>query len=661
MISIVITAYNNDEFIHECLDSVISSCKNLEYEILLGIDNCEKTYKSVLNQKKKYQNLKLFFFKKKPGTYIIRNTLFKECQYKKIIFFDSDDLMSKNLVSKTNELLDNFDFVKFSFFNFKENEELKLINETSSNNYAAGAFGINKHVFKFLNGFEPWVCAADNEFFWRVESNKFKIRYLSEAPFFYRRYNQSLSNASNTNMNSTIRKKYHEIRSSKRKTSNYGPLPDLVISDFQKRIDVPNKVKSNLIIVSTIWNAKNFVRTYVNSIKRQQYKNFKVFVIDDNSNDGTYETLLEEISDDTRFTIFKNTTQKFKTQNFYELINNNELIDDEDVIIELDGDDYFFGNDVLNKVDYHFSNLDLWIAGYNWIDNFRRKSPFTAIPDADNPRKNIWGFSAMRVFKAFLFRNIKKTDLMFEGEFIKAANDIAYGMPMLEMAGKEHFKKFNDITYVYNWHNRNTHTINSSVKDTTLQKRTEKYIYSLPRYNKLKFKLTKTEKEHIEIQSKNLKENRNLKLDTINKKINKNYIVIKQKKNNLVEKTNDLKNINLTEVKNKVEEETSTIKEILSENIIVNNTDTINNKEKNNLISKLVTNVDLKKFNPVIIENNEKYKVNDNKKILEYINNKENLKIIKSIVDSPKIVKPQNKTDIDNRRKEWQEIFLKKS
>jgi len=214
---------------------------------------------------------------------------------------------------------------------------------------------------------------------------------------------------------------------------------------------------------------------------------------------------------------------------------------------------------------------------------------------------------------------------------------------------------------VYNWHNRNTHTINSSVKDTTLQKRTEKYIYSLPRYNKLKFKLTKTEKEHIEIQSKNLKENRNLKLDTINKKINKNYIVIKQKKNNLVEKTNDLKNINLTEVKNKVEEETSTIKEILSENIIVNNTDTINNKEKNNLISKLVTNVDLKKFNPVIIENNEKYKVNDNKKILEYINNKENLKIIKSIVDSPKIVKPQNKTDIDNRRKEWQEIFLKKS
>jgi len=62
MISIITTAYNNKDYIKDSIESMISSVGDIEYEILLGIDNCYKTLESVkrslLNPK---YNLKIYF------------------------------------------------------------------------------------------------------------------------------------------------------------------------------------------------------------------------------------------------------------------------------------------------------------------------------------------------------------------------------------------------------------------------------------------------------------------------------------------------------------------------------------------------------------------------------------------------------------------------
>lgn len=55
MITIITTAFNNTEFIEECLDSIINSSKNLEFELLVGIDNCEKTLFKCFEIKKNIQ------------------------------------------------------------------------------------------------------------------------------------------------------------------------------------------------------------------------------------------------------------------------------------------------------------------------------------------------------------------------------------------------------------------------------------------------------------------------------------------------------------------------------------------------------------------------------------------------------------------------------
>ena len=56
MISIITTAHNNVDYIEEAIDSFITNSKNVDYEILVGIDNCQITTEKCLKLKNKYGN-----------------------------------------------------------------------------------------------------------------------------------------------------------------------------------------------------------------------------------------------------------------------------------------------------------------------------------------------------------------------------------------------------------------------------------------------------------------------------------------------------------------------------------------------------------------------------------------------------------------------------
>lgn len=630
-LSIIIPTFNNVEYIDECINSMIRSCNGYNYEILIGIDNCSKTYNHIIEKYDLHNdNLRFYFFDKNVGPYIIKNSLIHKTNSDNILFFDSDDIIMENSVKLIIDNLNNFDMVRFKFYNFHNNlNKLEI-----SPKHADGVFAINKQLFLSFNGYEPWVCGADSEMVWRIQSNNKKIKLINDCLFYRRRHNNSLTVKSDTNEKSLIRLKYREILNEKKTKGKNGPL-NSITSHPNYRITLTTPIKEiinkplsiisdNIIILSTLWNAKKFIPQFVNSIKSQTYKNFIVYVVDDNSNDGSYETLVKLTSEDNRFKIFKNTFQKFKTQNFYEIINNNELINDNDIIIELDGDDEFYGKNVVEKVVNHFKDPSLWIAGYKWIDNRGKKSPFKYPPNADNPRSQVWSYSAMRVFKAFLFRKIKQSDLMFDGNFVRAANDIAYGMPMLEMSGKEHFKSFNDVTYLYNWHDKNTHTKTSSVRDTGLQKRTEKYIYSLPRYSKIKVNETVIFKQNNIVIPKVTNVANTKKIDKI-----KNLIPSTKK----------------PQVINEVVTEPKEIQKV------INKTPKIANNSNIRKITAQILTGTKKDDSPnpvVVIKDKPKTEVTPNTQT----------KNTPRINFETLIVKPQNKEEIDKKRQEFENMLL---
>lgn len=246
MISIIVTAYNNKNYIHECLQSIIESCGDVDFEILLGIDNCTSTLKSVFKKHKKYKNLKILFFKNRVGTYIIRNSLVPISKYDNILFFDSDDIMKKNMI---NDLLFNmkkYDCVKPMFSGFKDEDDITLPKfNTQKNTFGEGVFAINKNVFNEMNGFEPWVCAADSEFNWRLRMNNKTFKYIERVCFYYRRHSTSLTTNQETGMRSKLRMKYHILTKNKKNTKSFSPLDEMVVSKF---IEITNHNIDNFLI-----------------------------------------------------------------------------------------------------------------------------------------------------------------------------------------------------------------------------------------------------------------------------------------------------------------------------------------------------------------------------------------------------------------------------
>jgi glycosyltransferase involved in cell wall biosynthesis len=112
-VSIIIPAWKADKWINDCLQSIYDQSwfkdKNNKWEILVGIDNCEKTKFAALPK----ENTKLYFFKEHYGPYVIRNTLAYNSKYDNLLFFDSDDLMHPDLIKDCFEL--NKNLIRFQY------------------------------------------------------------------------------------------------------------------------------------------------------------------------------------------------------------------------------------------------------------------------------------------------------------------------------------------------------------------------------------------------------------------------------------------------------------------------------------------------------------------------------------------------------------------
>ena len=231
-ISIIIAAYKTQDFIEECLDSIENQTyfiNNNNYEILLGIDACEETLEKVKEIRHKYRNLYIYFSKKNVGWPIIKNSLTTTSKYTKILFFDSDDIMEKNLVN------DVFLFQK------EVNAELIRFKYNKNHPPAKGSCFIMKESFERLGGYGDYYCAADREFLIRCEKNNIKIASIDDKVLFkYRKHPNQLTVDKKTSLTSLLRRKIHDGFRNKKEW-----LP--IKKKTTELINIPNKPKICLL------------------------------------------------------------------------------------------------------------------------------------------------------------------------------------------------------------------------------------------------------------------------------------------------------------------------------------------------------------------------------------------------------------------------------
>jgi glycosyltransferase involved in cell wall biosynthesis len=208
------------------------------------------------------------------------------------------------------------------------------------------------------------------------------------------------------------------------------------------------------IIIPT-YNNEKWIRACIKSVKNQDYSDYQCIVVDDLSNDNSVDLIKKETEGCHKFVFIENTEKKYALRNIYEAIELSEP-NREDIIVTLDGDDFFFKNKVLSTLNEAYNEKQCWITYGSYAEypsntrgKFSQKIPDEII-DANSFRESIWMSSHLRTFKYKLWQEIKKEDLLNpDGSFCDGAWDMAFMFPMLEMAGSNsHY--IEDILYIYN-------------------------------------------------------------------------------------------------------------------------------------------------------------------------------------------------------------------
>jgi len=206
-----------------------------------------------------------------------------------------------------------------------------------------------------------------------------------------------------------------------------------------------------MIIVTTVYNCKNYLPLCINSMRSQTFTDFTCYLTDDLSTDGSVKEIESLIEGDNRFKIIKNDVKFYQPGNYDQVIRNNTNIGDNEVVVEIDGDDWLPDRNVLKRINECYSDPNVWVANgsfkyHNGMKGF--SSPQTNFDDLRNSR---FTASHIRTWRAFLWRKIKIEDLKDEdGIYWKISGDLSFMFPMLEMSGPDHYRFMPEINYVYN-------------------------------------------------------------------------------------------------------------------------------------------------------------------------------------------------------------------
>ncbi len=227
-----------------------------------------------------------------------------------------------------------------------------------------------------------------------------------------------------------------------------------------KKKDLDFKDGTHFKIIVPVYNSESWIGKCVKSILEQDYENYECIICDDISNDGTYEIAKSLSKESDKVTVVKNKEKKFALKNIYDAIQATNPLK-EDVIVVLDGDDWFSTAHVLCNLSKYYQQDQCWMTYGSFIEF---PSGRIGIESSDYPdeviennlyRKDKWRASHLKTFKSFLWGKLKKEDLLDDdGEFFEMTYDQAMMLPMLEMSG-HNAKYIREVNYVYNTSNPN--------------------------------------------------------------------------------------------------------------------------------------------------------------------------------------------------------------
>lgn len=222
-----------------------------------------------------------------------------------------------------------------------------------------------------------------------------------------------------------------------------------------------NKFK---IIVAS-YNNEKWVEYNLASILNQTYTNYNVIYVDDCSLDNTYNKVIDIVGNNPKFEVIRREVNVGGTYNHVSFF---PYLEDDEILVFIEGDDWFFDENVLENLNNYYNEHDCWMTyGKFYVydgtsENVTEANPQnTPYPDFVHKyklyRRDIWRASHLRTFRGFLVKKIDPAEYVskIDGKLFWHAADLALAFPCLEMCGKEKIGVVDFPTHIYNATPRN--------------------------------------------------------------------------------------------------------------------------------------------------------------------------------------------------------------
>ncbi len=217
-------------------------------------------------------------------------------------------------------------------------------------------------------------------------------------------------------------------------------------------------MENDFVFIISSYNNEKWVNKNLDSVIKQNYKKWRIIYVDDCSTDNTFDLVENYVKDnklETKITLIRNKENMKQSYSRYIAF---RQCQDNEICCLLDGDDWLYDNNVLDKLNnfYKENNVEVSYGNYCVYDNNTTKTG-TIQPDIPSNiiksklyRHFFWRTVHMRTglakhFKSYPIEYIKD----HENNFFHSNTDVNEMMWVLEKCNGKH-KNHGFFTYCYN-------------------------------------------------------------------------------------------------------------------------------------------------------------------------------------------------------------------
>jgi glycosyltransferase involved in cell wall biosynthesis len=199
-----------------------------------------------------------------------------------------------------------------------------------------------------------------------------------------------------------------------------------------------------------------FIERCLDSLRAQSYRHWQAFVTADHCGDRTFANAVSARGRDRRIFLHRNRKRLYSMVNLINAVRRSQS-QPEDVLVVLDGDDWFATTDALSIIAAAYRQTKCWMTYGSWLSDrtsdagvHRGLWPAYAEGTTDF-RNGMWLGTAVRSWKRWLWDLIDDRDFRnARGEYFQVVEDRACMLPMLEMAGTARATHIPQAIMIYN-------------------------------------------------------------------------------------------------------------------------------------------------------------------------------------------------------------------